>query len=267
MSTTTATVGWLAQRLLPVGRPVAMALLGVVATLSDGCAGDEEISQWMEDTSTDFDPIYRINHHYVALEAAHPWCKGFLSPWTSWTEQPTISDSELVHQATAVLRQVKWSATEEMARGDLLGQVHQQILATGAGRLDTFDYIPPWMVLGQLLKQGVWLAEGSRFTDLWCGSGTRVMAHARLMQMAGLDSGTVTWALNDPNPHSVALAALNLIGERVGEKVTLRCSQDYAEAWAMNRALLNGRIATRYDLPPDLRRELEGSVRKKRGKR
>jgi hypothetical protein len=248
--------GWISAKLMPAGSAIGLAMLGVAVTMEDGMASDDQINAWYARIAVDDDPIWEINQHYVALEAAYPFLVGFLGPLTAWTEYPQVEQADLVRSAAQMLSEIAWSHTEPAAGGDILGRVHNDMNAIGARRSEVFDYTPIDLQAIAAIAQGL-DPDLRSFMDAWCGSGIRVIGLAKALRIIGGDPAQVRWHLNDPSPMAIALAGLNMVGYQIGPDVTLRCDRRWAEIWAANRGsdplVLHG-------LPKELAEEIEADV-------
>lgn len=212
---------------------MALALLGVVSTLHNGMASDDEIDEWMAALAANRDSVFALNQHYVALEGAFPYLSGWLGPLTGWTEDPAIEHWAQLQEAAGHLTGIAWSRCEPKHLGDLLGRVYNQMLSIGARRTKVFDYVSPEETLSDVLSDprltALWIQSGS-FTDAWCGSGIRVIAFHDFRLVLGLATD-IPYHLNDPSPIAVAMAGLNMVSHQIGPQVTLACDTDWAHQW------------------------------------
>jgi hypothetical protein len=224
--------GWIAVNLAPSGMAIALSTLGLGITLSDGKGGDEEIADFYAALAADYDPVWTLTEHYVDLEARYPFLLGWLAPLTKWTEQATDFQAGEVSRCAKVLSTVSFSGAEEEAFGDLFSRVFAHLNTAGYKRSVIFDYTPPdFAELMMHIRNDV-IPEGGSFTDLWCGTGTRVIAMASAMRRMNRDPHKAAWRLNTPNPTELAMAGLNCVAADLGQDVALACDRQWSEVWA-----------------------------------
>lgn len=209
----TPTPGWLAANLFKLGREVALSLLGagllIISKTLDAGAPAAFYGALAEST----DPFTELRQIYQVFGDDYTYLVDHAQPILAWLDMVDPDIEQRLRAATTKLADVDFVGASRLSGGELLGQVQSELIQIGRRRplaspyyqLD--EFIDEVAITGNHFGRA---GEGSNLGDLWCATGVRLLAAARIMKLRGKDPDTCTWHGQDPDPVNIALAAINL---------------------------------------------------------
>lgn len=207
---------WLAAKLLKIGTEPSLATLGLGVLARHQTGSQEQVSD-MYTVIRDYDSLAALREYWAHHGAAHDYLLPAVTPLLTFAEANDPADAEKVARAAHVLHDVDLDGAQNMAGGDLLGQVYFAMLTIGRQVNVPQNYHPATIETAvaeaapRILNQrNIPFFAGARFLDGWCASGVRVIAMAMICDALGVDPNSVEWVGNDYNPIYTALAAINL---------------------------------------------------------
>lgn len=233
--------GWVGRELLPLGVRPAMSLLasGWLTMRREGCFTREEAEQEIERVcmhyeglANSWDPVGDLHRMWEAFSEARPWVRrnDVVAPF----QDLQSVDEAKVAAAAEMLSKLDLDYLAVVSDGDPLGAVHAEIGAQArrqAVPIDQGDLIVYAMKdVAGMLQTGVHESARS-FTDLWCGSGRRMVGRGAALRLMGRDPASYRWELSDPNPVLLACAAVNLDYYAHGDKIVMYVNEEHAQAW------------------------------------
>ena len=221
--------GLIGLRTLKDGVNTAMALLGIGTIETDGEDTDHRIAQGFADIAVDPDPAGFVRDYYAAQAKEHPWVKDCFEPLCAPLRRPSTQRVTDLRAAASWLSTVAYSAAEHTAGADLLGRVCMEMTALTYKRpLTGLDYM---LNLAQAMDNAwgdpVKIMKMRSMTDLWAGSGMRVIGVATVMREMDLDPQQVSWTLYEGDPMMRAICAVNLIAWELGDSIEIEDGSDY----------------------------------------
>lgn len=221
-----------ALRLLPAGELTALALLGMAVIESDGGpTHDLRIADAYADLATDGDPAAMVRDYYADQGEKHPWAKDSIGALTEHLVRPAPPLVKRLRIAAEWLSQMSTSGMEHAANADLLGTVLLELNHLAHRRKGLPGGYSPLALTtleaAMAAAEGKAVTEGSRFADMWAGTGMRVVGHATLLRAMGQDPQKIRWLLFEGDKVARACLALNCIAFELGDQVEIRDGSAY----------------------------------------
>lgn len=204
------TPGWLALRLAPCGHELALSILGAGLLIDVASDDPAVVAKFYTDLAGSTEPLHELRLTYIAVGERYPYLLDTLAPLLTWAEQTTPQLEDACRRAAGLLALVEFNNAQDVAGGDLIGQVKVELDIMTRRRRPKYEYLELSFATAAALTDPRLPNEGDSVGDFWCASGVRVMGMIIAMQMMGRDPWSVRWTLRDPEPVNLALAAINM---------------------------------------------------------
>lgn len=222
----------LALDCMSAGEPITIAVMGMGVIENGGPDDDLRIADAYRDLAVDHDPADTVRSYYLEQIEEHPWMEEPLAALIDQMVKPADDVQDKIRHVAGVLQDQSIRGCEEWAEADLLGRVMLDMMHLAARRKGVTGYQmePYGNAFGALVHDPVKVAAMGSMTDLWAGTGVRVVGVAIALRMLGRDPGKVKWTLMEADPMMRAACAINARAFEIGEQIEILDGRPWKEA-------------------------------------